>query len=73
MKRDFSLRRPTASQERSGKKKLRPASFEMTGVGGMRNGVGDNNAYLASKAQAAQSDSYWAGLRRRLTARNART
>ncbi|SRR5260370_6423786 len=32
-KRDFSLRRPTASQERSGKKKRRPAPFEMTGGG----------------------------------------
>src|SRR5271154_1552459 len=32
-KRDFSLRRPTASQERGGKKERRPAPFEMT-VGG---------------------------------------
>ena len=29
-KRDSSLRRPTASQERSGKKKRRPAPFGMT-------------------------------------------
>jgi len=34
-KRDFSLRRPTVSQERSGKKKRRPAPFEMT-CGGRR-------------------------------------
>ncbi len=34
-KRDFSLRKPTASQERSGKKKHRLAPFEMTaGWGG---------------------------------------
>ena len=33
IKRDFSLRRPSASQERSGKKKRRPASLEMTGRG----------------------------------------
>jgi hypothetical protein len=32
-KRDSSLRRPTASQERSGKKKRRPAAFGMTGGG----------------------------------------
>src|SRR5260370_20414819 len=31
MKRDSSLRGPTASQERSGKKKHRPAPFGMTG------------------------------------------
>jgi len=29
-KRDFSLRKPTNSQERVGKKKSRPAPFEMT-------------------------------------------
>ncbi len=29
-KRDFSLRRPTTSQERSGKKRRRPAALEMT-------------------------------------------
>jgi hypothetical protein len=33
-KRDFSLRRPTLSQERKGKKRRRPAPFEMTGEGG---------------------------------------
>ena len=32
-RRDFSLRRPTTLQEQSGKKKRRPAAFEMT-VGG---------------------------------------
>src|SRR5712692_8765348 len=32
-KRDFSLRKPTAPQERGGKKKRRPAPFEMTGGG----------------------------------------
>jgi len=31
--RDFSLRRPTRSQERTRKKKRRPAPFEMTVVG----------------------------------------
>ncbi len=31
-KRDFSLRRPTASQERGGRKRSRPAPFEMTRV-----------------------------------------
>jgi hypothetical protein len=30
IKRDFSLRKPTTSQERSGKKKRRLAPFEMT-------------------------------------------
>src|SRR5260370_4020275 len=34
--RDFSLRRPTLSQERKGKKRWRPAPFEMTGEGGVR-------------------------------------
>jgi len=31
-KRDFSLRGPTTLQEQSGKKKRRPAPFEMTGL-----------------------------------------
>jgi len=33
-KRDFSLRKPTASQERGGRKKRRLAAFEMTVMGG---------------------------------------
>ena len=44
---EFSLRKPTTSQERSGKKKRRLAAFEMTGVGlaarsaAMRTGLDD--------------------------------
>ena len=38
-RRDFSLRKPTASQERGGKKEYRLASFEMTvGVGSVEFG-----------------------------------
>ena len=37
--REFSLRRPTTLQEQSGKKKRRPAPFEMTVRGGLPPGV----------------------------------
>ncbi|PYU48256.1 MAG: hypothetical protein DMG48_20990 [Acidobacteria bacterium] len=48
-KRDFSLRRPTASQERSGKKKHRLAPFEMKG----------RDAALAGQTSAAPTVLRW--------------
>src|SRR5260370_16052498 len=69
-KRDFSLRRPTHSQERMRKKKRRPAPFEMTwwaGGGHMpgfdrewrrRNGHSERRAWMTSMRAARAAGSH---------------
>jgi len=51
MRQRFSLRRPTASQERSGKKKRRPAPLEMTWSGR----IGQNDRVAAAKIRMTRA------------------